>query len=217
MGKDQISKMILDTVHRMCDAGMVVGTAGNISLFDRESGLVWITPSALPYEIMTGEDLVGLTLDGEVKEGHRLPSSEWQLHTEIYKSHSKVNGVVHTHAPYATSFAVSNMEIPFILIEMCGTIGGSVPVAKFAVSGTREVGEEAVRVLADKNACLLQNHGVVSVGTTLEQAYACMTYVEDAAKVYHLARLNGNPRVIPEACQKIMLAQRNGGTGNGAC
>lgn len=211
MDKEKIGRKILEVVQEMCDKDLVAGTAGNVSLFDRENGIVWITPSSLPYKMMTSEDLIAITLTGEIKSGRHRPSSEWPLHTEIYKAYPEVNAVVHTHAPYATSFAVSNMEIPFILIEMCGTIGGSVPVAKFAIPGTREVGLEAVSALQGKTGCLLQNHGAVTVGSTLEQAFNRMMYVEDAAKVCHLAKLNGNSGVIPEKYQQIMLDRKNGG------
>lgn len=211
MDRHKISGVILEVVQEMCAKDLVAGTAGNVSVFDRENGVIWITPSSLPYKMMTGEDLVAITLTGEIKSGRHRPSSEWQLHTEIYKAYPEVNAVVHTHAPYATSFAVSNMEIPFILIEMCGTIGGSVPVAKFAIPGTREVGMEAVSAMKGKTGCLLQNHGAVTVGATLEQAFSRMMYVEDAAKVFHLAKLNGNSGIIPEEYQQAMLARRNGG------
>ena len=205
MKREMISNLILRTVKNMCEDGLVVGTAGNISLFDDESKLVWITPSAIPYKTMSGDDLVAITLDGDIRFGKHKPSSEWQLHTEIYKNYPHVNAVVHTHAPYATSFAVSNKPIPFILIEMCKSIGGNIPVAGFGIPGTKKVGEEAVKALKERNACLLQNHGVVTIGKDLDEAYTRMLYVEDVAKVYHFAIANGSIDVIDDEYQKIML------------
>ena len=177
---------------------MVAGTSGNISVFLDEINAMAITPSGYDYSIMEDKDIVILTLDGEVLEGHHKPSSEWRLHAEIYKNLPHVKSVVHTHSPYATSFAVLHKEIPVVLIEMVPFLKGSLEVSPYGKQGSSEVGVNAVPILSRKNACLMANHGVVAVGETLGQAYTNSIYVEDAAKIYHMALTVGTPVVLTE-------------------
>jgi L-ribulose-5-phosphate 4-epimerase len=199
---------ILRFSKRAYNEKLFVGTSGNLSVYDRASGVMVITPTSLDYTVMQADDIVVITLDGEIVEGRHAPSSEWRLHAEVYRHCNRAKAVVHTHSPYATSFAVSNESIPIILIEMVPFIGGDVPVAGFSVPGTIEVGVEAVKVLQDRDACLMQNHGVVCLGDTLEHAYKCSVYVEDAAKIYHLAKLNGNASLIQEKYLQIMFDKK---------
>ncbi len=172
---------------------LFAGTSGNLSYYDRANGLIYITPGSYPYEIMKPEDIMVIDIDGNVVEGPHKPSSEWRLHTWIYKKMPQVNAVVHTHSPYATSFAVVHKTIPVILIEMVPFIGGDVPVADFGVPGTDRVGETAAETLIEheRNACLMANHGVVAVGDSLPRAHVRATYVEDAATIYHHAVTTG--------------------------
>lgn len=184
---------------------LFAGTSGNLSMYDRQEGVMLITPSSVPYSSMKAEELVLMRLDGEILEGDKRPSSEWKMHAVIYESMPQVEAVIHTHSPYATSFAVNKEEIPVILIEMIPFIGGSVPVAEFALPGTEAVGTEAVKVLRGRNACMMANHGVVAVGATLEQAHIRAVYVEDAAKIYSLAKSNGPVHTVPEKFVQMML------------
>lgn len=173
-----------------------VGTSGNISaLYEAERWMV-ITPSSYDYDIMKPEDIVVIDLDGNHIDGRLKPSSEWKMHAELYKQLSHVKAVVHTHSPYATSFAVLKKEIPVILIEMVPFIKGSLEVSPFAAQGSAEVGHNAVPILRRKNACLMANHGVVSVGENLGQAYINSVYAEDISKIYHMALSVGEPTVI---------------------
>lgn len=203
-------EQLLEMSRRAYGQALFAGTSGNLSIYDRESGLMLITPSSVPYETMEKDDLVLMKLDGEVVEGTNRPSSEWRMHAVIYQEKEVVSAILHTHSPYATSFAVNKQEIPVILIEMVPFLGGSVPVAEFALPGTESVGEEAVKALAGRNACLMANHGVLAVGTTLEQAHIRAVYVEDAAKIYSLALSNGETYEVPEKFVQIMLNRNKG-------
>lgn len=193
-----IRKELLAVTKQSYSEALFAGTSGNISYYDHETGEMYITPTSLSYETMTEEDLVRMTLDGVVLEGGRKPSSEWRMHTQVYRQKPEVSCVIHTHSPYATSFAVNNMNIPVILIEMVPFLGGEVEVADFAIPGTVEVGIEAVRKLKGRNACLMANHGVLAVGATMEQAHIRAIYTEDAAKIYSLALSNGKVKVMNE-------------------
>lgn len=185
--------MVQQTAQRSYREGLVAGTSGNVSYFDAENRLVYITPSNLDYNIMKPEDIMVIDLDGNVVEGPHKPSSEWRLHAEIYKAKPQVKSVIHTHSPYATGFAIVHEGIPLILVEMLPFLGGDVPVAKFGLPGTDAVGLHAAEALHNRNAALLENHGVVATGNSCEQAYLRAVYVEDAAKAYHFARLMGTP------------------------
>jgi L-ribulose-5-phosphate 4-epimerase len=94
------------------DSGLFAGTSGNLSARDPSSGLIVITPTSLPYDSMTSGDLVVIEEDGRVVEGHRKPSSEWNMHVQVYKGRKDVLSVFHTHSPYATAFAVIRKPVP---------------------------------------------------------------------------------------------------------
>ena len=170
---------------------LFAGTSGNLSVYDREQGVMVITPTSVAYETIAPEDMVAMGLDGEVLEGRYRPSSEWRMHAAVYAAKPEVSALIHTHSPYATAFAVNNRNIPVILIEMVAFLGGDVPLAGYATPGTQDVGDEAVKALADRGGCLLANHGVLAVGDSLERAHLRAVYIEDAAKICSIALSNG--------------------------
>lgn len=188
---------VLMTAKKAYREKLMAGTSGNMSVFYREKGWMIITPSSYDYEIMEEKDIVVTDLEGNVIEGCHRPSSEWRMHAEIYRHLSHVGAVVHTHSPYATSFAVNHQEIPVVLIEMIPFLKGKLEVSPYAKQGSAQVGLNAVPILKRKNACLMANHGVVAVGDTIESAYINSVYVEDTARIYHMAVQSGTPVVIP--------------------
>ena len=208
-----LKKNILEVAKNAYDQKLFAGTSGNLSGYAREKGRVVITPSSIRYESMTLEDLVVIDLEGNVLEGKHQPSSEWKMHCMVYKECEEVSSVFHTHSPYATSFAVSGMSIPLILIEMLPFLGGDVPLAKLVIAGTDEMAAEASLLFKNRNACLLANHGVLTIGSTVDQAYIRAEYVEDAAKIYHYAKLNGQVNLIPDEIIKTMGYDLKGGKG----
>ncbi len=177
---------------------LFAGTSGNLSCYDRDADLIYITPGSYPYDLMKPEDIMVIRPDGTIIDGEHRPSSEWCLHAEIYRSMKNVNAVVHTHSPYATALAVNHRGIPVILIEMVPFLGGDVPLAQFALPGTAEVGRYAVEAMMKdgRNACLMANHGVCAVGGSLPQAHIRATYTEDAARIYSHALASGFPVVL---------------------
>ncbi len=197
MTKFELKEKVWQETKACYNEKLFAGTSGNLSCYDPEEGLIYITPSSYPYEIMEPHDIMVIRPDGEIVDGAHKPSSEWRLHAAIYLGMPEVRAVVHTHSPYATGFAVNNREIPVILIEMVPFLGGSIPVAPFALPGTDAVGTGAVEAMKKdgKNGCLMANHGVVTVGATLPQAHIRATYVEDAATIYSHALQNGFPVV----------------------
>jgi len=199
---EQMKQEVCDWAKQSYNEKLFAGTSGNLSLFDGETMV--ITPTCVPYETITADDMVVIKLDGTVLEGKYQPSSEWRMHAAVYEAKPEVSAILHTHSPYATAFAVNNRSIPTILIEMVPFLGGDVPLAKFAVPGTKEVGLEAVKVMEDRTGCLLANHGVLAVGDSLIQAHIRAIYVEDAAKICSLAMSNGEIVTIPEKYISVM-------------
>ena len=188
---------VLKTAKKAYREKLMAGTSGNMSVFIPEKEYMIITPSSYDYEIMEEKDIVVTDLEGNVIEGCHRPSSEWRMHAKIYKSLPHVRAIVHTHSPYATSFAVNHQEIPVVLIEMIPFLKGKLEVSAYAEQGSAQVGLNAVEILQRKNACLMANHGVVAVGESVESAYINSVYVEDTAKIYYMALTSGRPVVIP--------------------
>lgn len=204
----EIKSELLKITKTAYNEKLFAGTSGNLSLYDRETEKIYITASGIPYETMTEDDVVVINIEGKIIEGKHKPSSEWQMHTEIYKNLSNVNAIVHTHSPYATSFAVNHKDIPVVLIEMVPFIGGDIKVSRFELPGTEELGKSVIEKLKDRNACLMANHGVVAIGKNLEEAHIRAVYVEDVAKIYSIALNNGEAYRLPEKYIKAMKGER---------
>jgi len=200
MNYKNIREDIVNYSKLMYNDRLVSATSGNISirLPDRTDAFA-ITPSSENYLTMTADRIVIMTIDGEIlecPEGAK-PSSEWKLHAELYRARKDVNSVVHTHSPYATAFAVIHESIPMILIEMQPWLGGEIGLSEYAPAGTLQLGINVARDIGDKNCCLMENHGAVAVAPNLNLAYVRASYVEDAAKIYHMAKCVGKPHIIP--------------------
>ena len=197
MNRTEARNAVVSAAKNAFNAKLFAGTSGNLSIRIPEENLVAITPTSVRYETMTAEDIVLIDLDGEIVEGRYKPSSEWQMHLEVFRRMKTVNAVVHTHSPYATAFAVVHRHIPQVLIEMIPFLGGDVPLAEYAPPGTLELGKSVVRALGnDRFGCLMANHGVLTIGETIDQAYLRAEYVEDAAKICAYAEGLGKPILI---------------------
>jgi L-ribulose-5-phosphate 4-epimerase len=176
---------------------LVVWTSGNVSARDPESGLVVIKPSGVQYDELRPENLIVVNLQGEVVEGELKPSSDTASHLYIYRYRPEVNGVVHTHSPYATAFAALGRPIPVYLTAMADEFGGPIPCAGFALIGGEEIGKQVVEHIGTSPAVLLKNHGVFTIGPTAEAAVKAAVMVEDAARTVWLALQLGQPEEIP--------------------
>ena len=176
---------MVDTCRRMNASGINQGTAGNISIRNPEGFL--ITPTSLPYDLMEPEDLVQMAFDGTY-DGRRRPSSEWRFHRDILQARHDINVVLHCHSVYATTLAVHHKTIPSFHY-MTGVAGGTtIRCAKYATFGTQALSDNALEALEDRLACLLGQHGQISLGKTLASALALGVEVED-----HLAPLRPGP------------------------
>ena len=177
-------------------AGLVVGTAGNVS-GRRTDGAVCLTPSSTPYREVTADSLAVLGLDGEHLGGSGKPSTEKAMHLACYRSFDEVSGVVHCHPPYASMFAVAHEPIPASIEEVLVYVGGDVPVADYATTGTDELATEVVRHLGDRGAVLMANHGLLCVGKSPSDALHTALVVEHTAKIMFGARILGGVKPLP--------------------
>ena len=194
---EDLRKEVVKTGVRILETGLVTLTWGNISVKDEETGHIAITPSGMDYKIITPEDIVVVDSSGKVIDGIRKPSSEMPMHLKIYASRPEANAIVHTHSIYATAMGVAGIEIPLVIGELANAVGGNVRVAPLAMEGTDELGEVTVDALKGRKAVLMKNHGVVTIGKTLDDAFSNAVVVEDSSKVYYLARTLGCVSCIP--------------------
>lgn len=183
---------------------LVMWTGGNVSARDPDTGYVAIKPSGVRYEALRPEHMVIVDLDGQTIEGDLKPSSDTATHLYIYRHRPDLNGVVHTHSPYATAFAAVGKPIPPVLTAICDEFGGPIPIGGFALIGGEEIGKEVVRSIGQSPAILLQSHGVFTVGPTVETAVKAAVMVEDVAHTLWLAMQIGEPLPISdEAVAKL--------------
>jgi L-fuculose-phosphate aldolase len=192
----QLRVDLIETARRMLREGLVEGTAGNLSARTSE-GSVLLTPSALPYDAMQPEDLVLCDLGGRVLSGERPPTTERALHLAVLRAHPEVGAVIHSHAKFASMFAVARQPIPCVIEEFQIHVGGDVPVASYALSGSDALGEECAKHLADRSAVLMANHGLLAVGRDLAQAHHVSALVERTAEIVFGARLLGRVEPLP--------------------
>jgi L-ribulose-5-phosphate 4-epimerase len=201
---EEIREEIVETSKQMLAEGLVTLTAGNISMRVPSENLVAITPTGRPYTTMKPEDVSIVDLFGKLVDGQFKPSSETPMHTMVYRDRPEVNAVVHTHSPYALAFAVVHKNIPLISIEGLATKAMAVLVAEYGVPGTEEIGRKALEGLNRQPgslAILLANHGLLTIGSTLADAYSVASKVETEALVYQLALNIGPP--VPMTAEQV--------------
>jgi L-ribulose-5-phosphate 4-epimerase len=178
--------------------GLVTMTSGNASGRDPGTGYVVVKPSGVAFEDLTPEMMLVVDLQCSVVEGDLKPSTDALTHLCIYRARPDVNGIVHTHSNYATSFAALGEPIPAVLTAIADEFGGPIPCGPYCQIGEEEIGRAVVEHIGDSLAILLQNHGVFAIGPTPEAAFKAAVMVEDVAKTVHLAMLRGKPIPIPE-------------------
>jgi L-ribulose-5-phosphate 4-epimerase len=201
MGNDNRQRAREEVVlfcHRMQAEGLVRDTAGNISRrVDGDPGLYAVTPASTHYDTMTPGDVVIATVDGEVVDGRLPPTSEFPLHTLVYRRRPEVGAIVHTHSPAAMTMAALGWTLPPILTGFVEAAGGAVVTAPYARPGTAEMADVTAEALADRGACFLRHHGLLAIGADLAHAFRAATVTEGAADVYLRARLFGPVPDLP--------------------
>ena len=173
---------VCKTAQEMYHSGLVAGTWGNISARVDEDYMV-ITPSGMDYERLCPDDMVIVNMNTLEYEGNLKPSIETVVHSAVYKDRPEVNGIVHTHSTYALTVATARKEIPPICDDQVQILGGSVRLAGYTMPGTKEMAKEVIRALKERAGALIANHGAITVGRTLAEAYTGSVVLEKTAKI----------------------------------
>ena len=176
---------------------LVTWTSGNVSGRDPKTGLVVIKPSGVLFEELTPENMAIVDLEGNVIEATHGPSTDTASHLSIYKHRSDVNGVTHTHSNYATAFAAVGKSIPVCLTAIADEFGTAIPCAPYVRIGDQEIGEVIVREIGMSVAVLMKQHGVFTIGATVQKALKAAVMVEDIAKTVWLAMQVGQIEELP--------------------
>jgi L-ribulose-5-phosphate 4-epimerase len=177
--------------------GLVSMTSGNVSARDFASGLIIIKPSGVDFDDLQPEDMVITDENGKVVEGRLKPSVDAATHLYVYRHMPDVGSVIHTHSNYATAFAALGRPIPVCLTAIADEFGCAIPVSDYARIGEEEIGQEIVAKIGKSPAILMKNHGVFTIGPTVQAAFKAAVMLEDVAKTYHLALQLGTPENLP--------------------
>lgn len=197
MSYQAIREHVYATVMKAVKTGLIRLSAGNLSARTAD-GFVAITPTGLKYDVLQPEQIAIVDLDGRLVDAPCPPSSETPMHTAILRHLPAVGAVCHTHSPYAMTFAALGREVPRVTLELF-RCGAPIPVARWACPGTVDAGVVTVDLFQrrpDLKVCLLRNHGLVSIGRDLEQAFELAYDAEVGMQVCHQALLLGQPELI---------------------
>ncbi len=186
---------ILDFGRRIYNHGYVAANDGNISVKVCDNH-IWITPTGVSKGYMTEDMLIKVDLNGNILEGSYAPSSEAKMHLRIYKESPHVRGVVHAHPLYATAFAIAGIPLDEpILVEAMLQLG-TVPVVGYAKPGTYDIPDKIAPYCNSHNAVLLSNHGALTWGVSLHEAYYRMEVLETYAKMTLTVQNIGKKRCL---------------------
>ncbi|MEU2357382.1 class II aldolase/adducin family protein [Streptomyces misionensis] len=192
---------LVETARRSVADGLVVGTSGNVSA--RVGDVVLVTPSGVPYDRLGPDDITGVDLTGRQVLGTLVPTSELPMHLAVYRG-TGAHAIVHTHAVHATAVSTLVTELPLVHY-MAAALGGPVRVAPYATYGTEELAENMLRALAGRSGCLLRNHGTVTYGATLDQAYDRTAQLEWMCRLWLTA--SSVPGLSPSLLTEAQLAE----------
>jgi L-fuculose-phosphate aldolase len=203
----ELRAAIIATARAMNAAGINRGRSGNVSARTSVEGIdgFLITPTGIAYDATTPDDIVAMTIDGTA-HGHRLPTSEWRFHRDLYRARDDFRAIVHAHARFATTLACLHRGIPAFhyMVAMAG--GRDIRCAPYATFGSAELATHAVAAMADRRACLLANHGMIAAGKDLASALELAVEVEGLAEMYWRALQLGEPQILSDAEMDVVVA-----------
>ena len=207
MNEKELRSELVRIANKLDAQGLNRGTSGNLSARYGEGML--ITPSGMGAEGLTEDDIVFVSMDGTAR-GRWQPSSEWLFHRDIYVQRGEVGAVVHTHSVAATALACLRKDIPpfHYMIALIG--GDNIRCAKYATFGTQQLSDNALAALKDRKACLLANHGMITAGKNLDEAFKITVEVETLSEMYLRALQVGEPVLL--SAQEFQDAQRRFGS-----
>ncbi|MSS77525.1 L-fuculose-phosphate aldolase [Anaerococcus sp. WCA-380-WT-2B] len=198
MNYNEEKQALVNYGKKMSTEGLSSGTSGNLSIFNKESGLVFITPSGVDYQKTTSKDIVVMDLEGNIIDGDKKPSSEWHLHTLFYKNKPDARAVVHTHSVFCTTISALRMPIKPVHYVIADANSIEVPCADYKRYGTEELAKSAVKAAGKSDAVLLANHGIVVCGKDISSAYSLAKEMEYVAEIQYRAMSIGKPILLTD-------------------
>lgn len=200
-------ELLVQSGLRMAASGLTVETWGNISARDPETGLVYLTPSAMKYDTITVDDVVVCDLDRNIVQGTRKPTIETGMHLAVYRARKDVNAVVHTHPTYSMIYSCQGKDIPLFMDEAAQTLGDTCHTTPYALPGSQELADACVAALGEKsNSCLIRSHGAVAVGSDMDMAFKVCTVLEIAARILYMIESTGG-KPCPISDENIAIMQ----------
>ena len=195
--KEELKELVVYGGLTMVKQRLTVGTWGNISIRDRETGLIYISPSGVEYEDIRTRDVVVLNEKLDVVDGTAVPSIEKAMHAAVYKARSDIGAVIHTHPIYSSVLGVNRMELPGISEDFVQLVGEKIVCSEYALPGTPELANNVIQALGkERSAVLLPNHGTLCAGRDLREVLKVSYVVEKTAQVYIMAMSIGTPHLI---------------------
>ena len=195
MTRSEIARQIIAACQEMNSNGLNQGTAGNIS-HRFENGML-ISPSGIAYEQLEEGDIVYVDNDGRYEEG-KVPSSEWRFHLAVLQERQDLNAVIHTHAQYCSTLSILKKDIPAIHYMIAAAGGNNIPCLPYATYGTPQLSDYVASGFRDRNAVLLEHHGMIAAGETMAKAMWLAIEVETLAKTFTNLLQIGEYRTLPD-------------------
>ena len=204
--KFRVSKLLAE----LPENNLVCSTGGNVSARDPESGYIVIKPSGVSYAELSPDSLVVVDEQGRKIEGKFKPSSDTASHLYIYKNMPEINGIAHTHSPYATAFAAAEKPIPVLFTETAEEFGGEIPLSEFVLIGDEAIGEQVVKFGSKTKAIVLRRHGIFTIGASPEKAVDLAILAENSAFTAWLSIHLSPPTPLSEKdIQALYYRQQN--------
>ncbi len=198
-------ELLLDVSKQMQTEGLVVGPGGNTSIKDEEN-IMWISPSGIPFMEMSIEDFVPIDLkSGKLIDSKLMPSSEVPLHLLIYQARADVNCIIHAHPPYVISLSAVDIPLVPLFPDFVVYLGDYVPEISYVKPCTEEMGRLVAEKIKAAPSCVLKNHGAVTIGSSVKEAYTRMQVLESSAKILFQAKMLGNPRILTKGEAQAIL------------
>ena len=205
MTKDENQRLAaVKTLQALVEKKLNIGTSGNVSVRTIEGML--ITPTGINPALLLPEQIVAMGLEGQLAEDQLTPSSEWQMHADVYREKPDVNAIVHCHSPYATILACAHKSIPAVHYMVAAAGSDEIPLAGYATFGSKELSQANLEALSGSLACLLANHGQLATGENLDQALKLAELVEEQAHCYWGTLAIGGPRLLDSQQMNEVLA-----------
>jgi len=198
-----LREALVATARKLDAQGLNRGSTGNLSVRASADDIAalsfWVTPTGMPADEMGAGDLVRMGMDGTVLTGDWAPSTEWPFHRAVYAARADLQAVVHLHSPYATALACLRRGLPAFHYMVAVAGGDSVSCTPYHLFGTQELSQAVAAAFADRNACLMANHGLVAAGTGLAHAAKVAVEVEALCGIYLQALTVGEPVLLSKA------------------